>query len=96
MPVKRRTLRKLGKSWAQQKHAVRRASERYELAITADELAEIVKMIQHNQIITSEKQSNRVTIKKLIYKERIIRVVYDKIRKTVVSFLPLEGLNEPN
>jgi len=94
MPIKKRTLKKLmgKKSWAQKRHAIRRATERYQFDIDGAGLAEIVRMIQKNQIISSEKQSLRVTIKKLIYKDRVIRVVYDKIRKTVVSFLPLEEL----
>jgi hypothetical protein len=46
-------------------------------------------MIQEGEAQFVEKQSNRVSIFQLTYKEKSVKVVYDKLRKTIVSFLPL-------
>lgn len=71
----------------QEAHAIRRAYLRYGLRLTQNDLAEIRHMIQAGQSTCVELQSNRIAVHELHYRGARIRVVYDKQRKTVVTFL---------
>lgn len=78
------------KSVCQRIHAKRRAEERYALELNRDDLRNIVQRIQQNQATHVEKQSHRVSVFDLTYNNIDVRVVYDKNRKTIVTFLPKE------
>lgn len=80
------------KSVCQRIHAKRRAVERYSLDLNRQDLRNIVTVIQSNKATPVEKQSHRVTVFDLTYNEVDVRVVYDKQRKTIVTFLPKEDL----
>jgi uncharacterized protein YjhX (UPF0386 family) len=93
-----------GKAKAQRLHAKRRGAERYGLNLSNDDLAQIVRLIQEGKATLIEKQSNRVTIFDVemarCYNDEphtctdctvrrvTTRVVYDKERKQIASFLP--------
>ncbi len=74
----------------QKYHAKYRAKERYDLTLNKEKYQRLVEKIRGNNVIKSEKQSNRIMIHTLIFEDKIIKVVYDKKRHTVVTFLPKE------
>lgn len=69
---------------AQRRHAKRRALERYGMVVGEHTLDDMVRKIQRGEGEFVERQSHRVTLWKVDGR----RVVYDKVRKTIVSFLP--------
>ena len=75
----------------QTRHAKGRAFERYGLSINDQDLQEISSSIQSGKATHIFRQSNRVSIFKLVFKEKDIQVVYDSKRKTIVTFIPLDG-----
>ena len=75
------------KKKCQRKHAKRRALERYGIEYNEEDLRLIRKLISEGKS-KSTKQSNRVRIHELEYMGENIKIVYDKIRKEIVSFLP--------
>ena len=77
------------KAKSQRKHAIKRALQRYDLDINQEKLVELVQSIQNGKAKFLEKQSLRVSIFEVEVNGKKTRVVYDKIRKTIVSFLPL-------
>ena len=52
------------------------------------EQQQLVKKIQKAQATFIKRQSNRVTLFDVEYKEKILRVVYDSVRKSIVTVLP--------
>jgi phage FluMu gp28-like protein len=82
------------KAEGQNKHAKQRAMERYGIDLNRHKRLEIVHMIQHGKATCVRKQSHRVSIFSLQYENQEIVVVYDKQRKTLASFLPLEAKEE--
>ncbi len=79
------------KAKAQRKHAKRRASERYNLSINRHDQHEMVRMIQVGpgpNVRFVEKQSLRVSLWEIFFKDQWCKVVYDCQRKTIVTFLP--------
>ena len=78
------------KKESQIKHAIKRAKQRFELSLTKTDLIDIVRNIQNNiDCVFIKKQSNRVSIFIIKYKDQQYRVVYDKERKSIVTFLHL-------
>lgn len=82
--------RKTKKAATLRRHARRRADTRYGLDLSRKELDEIVRAIQHNEGEFIEKQSLTRTLWLVNVKGQPCRVVYDRKRKAVVTFLPLE------
>lgn len=78
------------KKRAEIKHALRRAMERYGLHLTEQDLNLIRKAIQAGASQCVNKQTWRVSVHDLRYMDTDIRVVYDKERKSIVSFLTHE------
>ena len=78
------------KAQTQRRHAQRRAYERHGLQLTRHDLNEIVRQIQAGKAHFVERQSHRVSLFDIDIDGRSARVVYDKQRKTIVSFLPAE------
>lgn len=73
-------------------HALRRARDRYDLDLNEEDLNAMVRQIQtktNAQHIYT--QSNRVTLWLVQYQGQQCRVVYDRSRKVIVSFLPKES-----
>ena len=71
----------------QEAHALRRAYLRYGLRLTQHDLHTIRNEIQEGRSTCVQTQSNRISVHDLVYKDVPVRVVYDKMRKTVVTFL---------
>lgn len=69
-------------------HAQRRAWERYGLAIDRGLYRHLIKIIQAGNSTFLQKQTNRVSVHEVLYQDVTYRVVYDKSRKTIVTFLP--------
>jgi hypothetical protein len=76
------------KVFSQQKHAVRRAEERYGLHLSGSDLNGIKNQIQNGGAEFLEKQTNRVSVFSVATPNGSVPVVYDNQRHTVVSFLP--------
>lgn len=65
-------------------HFQRRSLER--IGVLLDEKA-LVKKIQNNELEFIERQSNRITVFRYKYQNKIYRLVYDKTRKQIVTIL---------
>ncbi|EFK97107.1 hypothetical protein LDC_0880 [sediment metagenome] len=76
------------KEKAQIRHAKMRASERYGLNLSDHEYFNLCNIIRKGGARIVDKQSNRVSIHELSWKNIDMTVVYDKLRGTIVSFLP--------
>ncbi len=68
-------------------HAKKRALERFDLNLTNDDLIHIGAKIKKGESIYIRKMSNRVKLHQVEYNGQILKVVYDKLRHQVVSFL---------
>jgi len=85
------------KEVAQRFHAKKRARQRYGIDLPTVVQAAIVKRIQRGQGRWLKTQSNRVTHWAVEWEGQTIPVVYDKIRKQIVTVLPPEALEcEPS
>lgn len=86
----------ISKSACQKKHAKNRARERFQIIFNNQQLKDIVQKIQKNQLKFIERQSNRITIWELSLPDnKSCCVVYDKMRKTIVTFLPRDWKDIP-
>ena len=68
-----------------------RLHQRYGIKINREEIQDYVGLIQANrgiQIVHLESQSCRVSVKIMAIKGKVLPVVYDKKRKTLVTALP--------
>lgn len=79
------------KTEAQNKHAKQRAMERYGIDLNRHKREQIIRMIQNGQAECVRKQSLRVSIFSVQFEDKEVIVVYDKQRKTLASFLPIEA-----
>jgi hypothetical protein len=75
------------KAESQRAHACRRASERYDLQLSDEKLASLVRQIMTGRAQFIEKQSNRVSIFQVDVEGRHAFVAYDKHRKSIITFL---------
>lgn len=78
----------------QQRHAKRRALERYGLEITQEKYDQIVKLVQSGKSKFLFRQSHRVSHFLIEFEGKSMRVVYDKQRKTIVTFLPYSEVED--
>lgn len=81
----------MSKATQQRSHFKRRVFERYSLTINDGEYDFLVSRIRKNDKTVVKfltKQSNRVSVHLLMYKDHEIVVVYDKERKSLVTALP--------
>lgn len=81
-----------GKRKAQLKHARRRFDGRFDIKLNDNEYLQLVNKIQKGNAEFIERQSNRVTVWNVSYNDKVIRVVYDKRTKVIVTALPIYGL----
>lgn len=72
---------------AQYEHARRRAMNRFGLKLTKQIHNEIVSKIYLNGSTLVEKQSNRISVHDVEVGDETYRVVYDCVRKVLVTFL---------
>lgn len=76
------------KKKSQKKHAKRRAFERYGIVLNEDELKQIASYIRKGKADLIRKRSNRVSVYMVRWKDKSYPVVYDRLRRTIVTFLP--------
>jgi hypothetical protein len=79
------------KADAQRIHAERRCFERYGAHLTDVMHEALVRQIQRGDAKLLEKQSLRLSLYRVSWEGEPMRVVYDRNRKTLVTFLPLEA-----
>jgi hypothetical protein len=86
--IKRRRERLSLKAANQQRHAMRRAVERYNLFLQPTGIREIVNMIRRGEGVFLRRTSCNRTVWQVTYHECQLVVVYDKRRKMLASVLP--------
>lgn len=81
---------RMTKRASQMKHALRRAYERYGQNMSPNQIKQIAKLIADNSPDCEfvERQSWRVSVWDVHYEGNAYRVVYDKNRHSIVTFLP--------
>lgn len=79
------------KKQAQQIHAKRRALERYELKLNRFDMKEIRRIIHAGKAFKINDETNRIRSYYLEYKEKWIKIIFDRSRQTVVTFLPISN-----
>jgi len=80
--------RKKSRTNKQRNHSKRRFRQRYGIDFNQQMRQEFRRLIQSNQCVLVEKQSNRISIWDVTYEGNVYRIVYDKQRKNVVTVLP--------
>lgn len=83
------------KAKCQRRHAKHRAAARYDLFLTDQNLEAIVVQIQTGKAHFVGRQSNRVTHWDVQVEGKLARVVYDKARGQITTFLPPELAGQP-
>lgn len=78
------------KKHCQKIHTIRRAFERYGIALCRKRQRKIVNLIQSNQATHIKKSSNYKSIFDVSLEDITMRVVYDKRRKSIATVLPLK------
>lgn len=85
------------KTLGQIKHTIRRASERYNMALSENDVKHIVNIIRATSKECAERNylreyvhtiTTRLSVWKIFYKETWLIVVYDKTRHNVATILP--------
>lgn len=71
-------------------HARRRAKERYNLELTQDLHRLLVRKIQDQRGTYLGRRSKRTSVWEVTHLKQTYKVVYDKIRKVIVTFLPVK------
>lgn len=79
---------KTDKKKAQKIHAKRRALQRYSIELNKSLHKDWIHQIQNGVAKFVERQSNRISVYEILVEGKIIPVVYDKIRKNIVTVLP--------
>lgn len=69
-------------------HTYVRAAQRYGICLDDDQQGAIVEDIQNNKCQFIERQSRDKTVWDVVFEEHILRVVYDKRYKSLVTILP--------
>jgi hypothetical protein len=87
-------MRRKSKAKCQQAHARKRAMERYGIDLSRAKQEEIIGLIKANKAQFVEKQSNRITVFRVVLDDKMFRVVYDKQRKSLVTVLPQEEITD--
>lgn len=85
---------RISKAIAQKHHAQKRARERYGIELNHNRYSQIIYDIQNDNAKFIRRQSHRVSIFSIEIEGKECVVVYDRLRKTLASFLPLEAKYE--
>ena len=83
--------RRISKSVAERRHALQRFGERMGFGLSSETYNSLVEQIQQGKATFVRKQSNRVTVWRLYYEGKPVRVAYDKQRHLIVTFMPEEA-----
>ena len=80
---------KFSRVYAERVHSKNRFSERFNIDLTDEKRLNIIKQIQNRhkdkEAVLIKKQTNRVSLYEVVVEEKVVRVVYDKIRKEIVT-----------
>jgi len=87
MSLKKLIRKSKGKKRNQIKHARRRFLNRFDIDINDNQYIQLVNKIQKGRAELVRRQSNRVSIWDLEFEGQMIRVVYDKKTKAIVTAL---------
>jgi hypothetical protein len=80
---------KRGKAYAEQRHACIRAYERYGVMLSPGQYEALCTEIRERRSVFVRKHSNTRTVHDVEHRGKTMRAVYDKLRKRIVTFLPL-------
>jgi len=69
------------------RHTQKRARQRFGIETTAEDNAVMVRAIQEHRGLFVAKVSNRVTVFDLDYRGASMRVMYDKVKKVILTVL---------
>jgi len=96
MGLKKLIRKSKGKKKNQIKHARKRFLKRFEIDLNDNQYMQLVNRIQKGRAELVRRQSNRVSIWDIEFEDQMIRVVYDKRTKAIVTALypPREKLIE--
>lgn len=72
---------------SQHKHFKKRCEERFGINITKAKRKEIVNLIKSGESVFVKRQFGDRVIHDVIYEDRILRVVYDELTRTIVTVL---------
>jgi hypothetical protein len=78
------------KSLSEKKHAMKRVRQRYDLVLSSDDYKDLILNVKHGKAETLYRESNRVSVKSLLYKGQQLFFVYDNNRSRIVTFLDKE------
>ena len=76
------------KKKSQEKHAKIRAFERYGLTLNKSEMQQLASQVKKNKAKAIKQITNRVSLAIVTWKDIDYPVIYDRMRKTIVTFLP--------
>jgi hypothetical protein len=82
------------KQKAERVHAKRRAKSRYNLDFTKEVRRAFNTIIHNNKAKFLWRQSRRVSVFEVPYENKTYKVVYDKLRGEIVTFLPSEDIGD--
>jgi hypothetical protein len=82
--------RQRSKTKAERRHAIRRFAQRFPKELTNHEYDELVRQIQSGRAKFIEKQSNRVSVFEVKTSGITAIAIYDKSRKTIITFITPE------
>jgi hypothetical protein len=74
------------------KHFKKRMAERHQLILTQGDINEIITLIKSNNSKLIEKQSNRVIVYEIRYKNKTFHIPFDTIRKIPITVYKDEWL----
>lgn len=80
--------RKISKTTSSRIHAKKRFRERFGLRLKNTDLHRMEEMVFSGETSLLEVQSNRVSIHRLLYNKSPYTVVFDSIRKCIITVLP--------
>lgn len=86
----------MNKKRSEREHAKRRALERYDLTFTKTIRYALLDKIKRSDGTFLFRQSRRISIWEVDHENKKYRIVYDKDRKEIVTFLPPEEPLEQN
>jgi hypothetical protein len=69
-------------------HAKRQALRRYNVTLTSEDLSHLVNTIRRGRALFVARKSLRVSCWKVAHEDLEMVVLYDKQRRTIVTFLP--------
>lgn len=78
----------MNKRRSQVKHAKKRFIERHDIFLSDKELEAIGKLIRNGKSVFVRRDSLRVTVHQVVVEGKSVIVVYDKVRRTIITALP--------